>query len=82
MHKPIQLFLTFREFVLRGFVNSQCPPRIKVHHLDPSMDRSIKIIQQSEQVFEPYHMMFRELKGEKSALYNNVSEMKRKTQKN
>jgi len=27
MHKPIQAFLTFRGFVLRGFVNSQCLPK-------------------------------------------------------
>jgi len=41
------------------------------------MDRSTKIIQLFEQVFEPYHMMFREMKGEKkSARYNNVSEKK------
>jgi len=44
------------------------------------MDRSIKIIQQFEQVFEPYHMMFRELtRGEIS--YDTVSEKKRKTHK-
>jgi len=47
------------------------------------MYRSIKIIQKFEQVFEPYHMMYRELKGgKKPALYNNISVKKEKTQKN
>jgi hypothetical protein len=37
-------------------------------YLDPSMDRSIKIVRQLEQVFEPNHMMFKELKEKKKQL--------------
>jgi hypothetical protein len=48
------------------------------------MGRSIKIVRQLEQVFEPYRMMFKELKGggreEVSPRYN-VSAKKRKTLK-
>jgi hypothetical protein len=39
-------------------------PRIKINHSDPSVDMNIRIVLQLEQVFEPYHMIFRELKGE------------------
>jgi hypothetical protein len=37
-------------------------PRIKIHHLDPSMNRSIKSAWQSEWVFLSYRMMFKEVK--------------------
>jgi hypothetical protein len=40
-------------------------PRIKIHYLDPTVDRSIKIVQQLEQVFEPYRVFFKELQEEK-----------------
>jgi hypothetical protein len=40
-------------------------PRVKLYHSYPAMDRSIKMIRQSEQVFEPSCMTFRELRGEK-----------------
>jgi hypothetical protein len=43
-------------------------PTIKLHHMDPSMDRSIKIVQQLKQVFQPYHVMFKELKETKKQL--------------
>jgi hypothetical protein len=35
--------------------------RIKIHNLDPSVDRSIRIAWQFKQVFKPYHMMLKEL---------------------
>jgi hypothetical protein len=43
-------------------------PRIKVHHLDPSVDGSIRIVQQFEQVFQLYHMMLKVLKETKRQL--------------
>lgn len=43
-------------------------PRISVHHTQPSMDRSIKIVGQIEDVFEPYRMMFKELKRREKPL--------------
>jgi hypothetical protein len=36
------------------------------------MGRRIKIIQHLEQVFEPYRMMFKELKGKKEAAFITV----------
>jgi hypothetical protein len=39
-------------------------PRITIHHSDPSMDSSIKIVLHLEQVFETYRVMFKELKGD------------------
>jgi hypothetical protein len=56
-------------------------PRIKIHHSDPSMDRNIKIFQQIQWVFKPYHMVFQGVSrwGEQfpSQCFN-----KEKTQKN
>jgi hypothetical protein len=40
------------------------PPRIKIHHSDPSMDRSIEIGQR-EQLFQPCRLMFKEVKEKK-----------------
>jgi hypothetical protein len=37
-------------------------PRIRSYHSAPLTDRSIKIFQQFEQRFEPYRMIFKELK--------------------
>jgi hypothetical protein len=42
--------------------------RMQIHHSGPSMYRSIKIVRQIEQVFEPYRMMFKELEEEKKQL--------------
>jgi hypothetical protein len=42
-------------------------PRIKMHHSDPSVDRRIIVFRQLKQVFEPYRMMLKELKGETEA---------------
>jgi hypothetical protein len=38
-------------------------PITKIYHLNPSIDRSIKIVQQLEQVFRPYCIMFVEMNG-------------------
>jgi len=38
--------------------------RIKIHHSHTAVDRRIKIVQ-LEQVFEPYRMLFKEMKGRK-----------------
>ena len=35
--------------------------------MDPSVDRSIKIVRQLEPIFEPYSKMFIQLKGKKEA---------------
>jgi hypothetical protein len=51
-----------------GFILPRVAPRIEVHHTDPSMDRSIKIVRQIEEVFEPYCMMFKKLKGREKPL--------------
>jgi hypothetical protein len=40
-------------------------PKIKIHHSDLSMHKSIKTVRQVEQIFEPYCVMFKELKGKK-----------------
>jgi hypothetical protein len=46
------------------------------------MDRSIRIFRQLEQVFEPYCMMFKELKERKEAApHHKVSAKERKTLK-
>jgi hypothetical protein len=42
--------------------------RIKIHHLGPSMDSSIRIVRQLEEVLVPYRMTFRDLKGKKQQL--------------
>jgi len=41
------------------------PLRVIIYHSHPAMDRNIKMIRQLAQVFEPYCMMFRELRGKK-----------------
>jgi hypothetical protein len=41
--------------------------RMKVHHSEPSMDRSIKIVPQLEQGLEPYSIMFKGLRAKKEA---------------
>jgi hypothetical protein len=38
-------------------------PRIKIRHSDPSVDRNIRIVQQNQQVFKPYHMVFHGERG-------------------
>jgi hypothetical protein len=43
-------------------------PRIKIRHLDLSVDGIIRIVQQSEQVFQSYHMMLKMLKEIKGHL--------------
>jgi hypothetical protein len=47
------------------------------------MDRNIKMIRQLEQVFEPYCMMFRELRGKKKPqwFYNKKRENKEEKEK-
>jgi hypothetical protein len=46
------------------------------------MDRSIRIVRQLEQVFQPYRMTFKELNEKKVAVsHRNVSAKKRKTLK-
>jgi hypothetical protein len=39
----------FRELVLRGFANSRGRPEPKMHHLNPSMSKGIKTVQQLQQ---------------------------------
>jgi hypothetical protein len=57
--------------------------KIKIHHSDPSMDRSIKIVRQFEQDFEPYRVMFKELKEKKRvAPITMFLQRKEKTLKN
>jgi hypothetical protein len=56
-------------------------PRIKIHHSDPSMDRMIRNVRQLKQVFEPYRMMFKQLRGKTRSSHHNVSAKKRKTLK-
>jgi hypothetical protein len=41
------------------------------------MDRSIKIVQQLERVFEPYRMSFKKLKEKVSISHHNVAAKKR-----
>jgi hypothetical protein len=55
--------LAIRGLVLRGFANWQGRPKIKVHHPNPSVDRSIGTVRQLHQVFEPNRVMFEEWKG-------------------
>jgi hypothetical protein len=40
---------------------------IKIHYSDPSLDKSIRIVRQIEQLFEPYCVMCKELKGAEAA---------------
>jgi hypothetical protein len=51
---------------------------MNIYHLDPSVDRRIKIVRQLEQVFDPYRMILKELK-EKSSFYHVC--LQRKTTK-
>jgi hypothetical protein len=69
------LSLAFHGFVLFGFANSRGRPKNKVHHSDPSVDRSIRIVGRLEQVFEPYRMSWRETS---SSSYHSVVAKKRK----
>jgi hypothetical protein len=47
---------------------------MKVRLSDPSKDRSIEIVRQLEQVFEPYRMMFKELnEGKESRSHHDIS---------
>jgi hypothetical protein len=41
-------------------MTSRVARKIKIHHLDPSVDRRIKIAQ-AQQVFGPYRMMLSDL---------------------
>jgi len=43
-------------------------PRIKMNPPGPSVDSSIIIVRQLEQISEPYRMMFEELKNRKMQL--------------
>jgi hypothetical protein len=53
----------FRGFVLSVFENSRGLPRNKIRHSDPSVDRTIEIVGQLEQVFEPHRTVLKEMKG-------------------
>lgn len=48
------------EFILCSFAYLFGATRIKIDHLDPSMDRSIRTVWQLKQVFRPCCMMFKE----------------------
>lgn len=56
-------------------------PRIKIHHLDPSVDGSIRIVQQFEQVFQPNHIMLKVLKEIKRHLLSQCFCKERKDTK-
>jgi hypothetical protein len=56
--------------------------RTKMHRWYPSMDRSIRIFRHLEQIFEPYRIMFNELKERKSSSHRSISAKKRETLKN
>jgi hypothetical protein len=56
-------------------------PRIKIHKSDPSLGKSTETVQQSEQVNEPYRMMFEELK-EKNKQRTSLCCCKEKKEKN
>jgi hypothetical protein len=42
--KFVYPFITFGEFILSSFENTWGCPRILIHHPDPSMDSSIRIV--------------------------------------
>jgi hypothetical protein len=63
----IRICCSFLWFVLCGFTNRGVALRIKIHHSDPSTERSFKIVRQLENALEPYRMVFKELKGKKEA---------------
>jgi len=50
----------FRGFVLSGFENSRGLAKNKIGHSDPSVDRTIEIVRQLEQVLRSYRMVFKE----------------------
>jgi hypothetical protein len=50
-------------FAFRGLVRRGIIPKIKILYSDPTMNRNIKIIHYLEEVFKPYHMMFKEKRG-------------------
>jgi hypothetical protein len=52
---------------------------MKIHYSDPSMDRSVKIIRQLEQDFEPYRMEFRGLNEKEKQLPLRASAKEIKT---
>jgi hypothetical protein len=56
----VGLYFTFSQ--IYGFT-----PRIKISHSDLSMDRSIRIVRQLKQVFEPYCTLFKEVQGKKGS---------------
>jgi len=56
-------------------------PRIKIHHLDLSVDGRIRIVQQFEQVFQPYHIMLKMLKEIKRQLLSHCFCKERKNTK-
>ena len=60
----IPLFSRVRTSRCRQIVGSR--PRIKTRHYDHFMDRSIKVTRLVEKVFEPYSMIYKEMKGEKN----------------
>jgi len=53
-------------------------PGIKLRNSDPSMERRIKIFRPFDQVFEPYGVMFRELKGGKKVAVRITVFLRRK----
>ena len=55
--------------------------RIKIHHSDTSVDRSIWIVRQLEQIFQQYRTTFKELRGGGSCIHHEVPAGKRKTLK-
>lgn len=61
---------------VRGVVSE-----VKIHHLDPPVDRSIRIVWQLEQVLKPYHMMFKDMKGGKKQLPSQYFCKKKKSTK-
>jgi hypothetical protein len=56
---------------------------MKVPHLDPTIERSIRIFRNLEEVFKPRQMTFKELKEKiNNGTHQNVSTKKEKPQKN
>ena len=54
------------------------PPRLKIYHPNPSMDKSIRTFQQLEKFLQPYRIMFKELGvGKGRSSFNYVSEKKK-----
>jgi hypothetical protein len=75
---PFTVICTFRRFILNGLQIRRVAPRIKIHHMDHEVDRSINIVR-PKQVFEPYCMMFKVLKGGGGGVsHHSVSAKKRK----